>query len=362
VRIVHLATGRDWAGGTRPVVHLVRALAALDVPQVVVTSRESALDRQLAAAPVPDVEVHALPWRTALDPRALPGILHDLRADSPDGGPTVVHAHDSPALALASFVHPADVPLVVSRRSSRPVTRAALWRRADLVIATSEAARGQLLAQGLAPEAVVVVAPGVPTRALPAPAGGHGVRQRLGLAPGTPLAVSVGTLAAEDRLPMLVEAASRLAAISPELHWVVAGVGPRRASLLRRARQLGVSSRLHLLGPIDAPERLVAEATVFVLPGTRDLLAPWLLEAMALGVPIVAAAVGGVREIVGENAGLLVPRDAPATVADGVHRLLVEPAFADVLVRAARARAAEFDAARMATAHLAVYRSLDSHS
>jgi glycosyltransferase involved in cell wall biosynthesis len=112
----------------------------------------------------------------------------------------------------------------------------------------------------------------------------------------------------------------------------------------------------------DEPALLLAAASLFVLASWHEAHDPALLEAMALGVPVVATRTPTHAELLGDAAGLLVPRDAPATLADAVHRLVLEPAFADVLVRAACARVERFDAGRMVTAHLSVYRSLGTDS
>jgi glycosyltransferase involved in cell wall biosynthesis len=84
------------------------------------------------------------------------------------------------------------------------------------------------------------------------------------------------------------------------------------------------------------------------------------LEAGALGVPVVATAVGGIPEVVEDGVtGILVPPGQPAAVADAVTRLLSDPAAARAMGEAARERVErEFTLERMVAGHLAVYESL----
>jgi glycosyltransferase involved in cell wall biosynthesis len=80
-----------------------------------------------------------------------------------------------------------------------------------------------------------------------------------------------------------------------------------------------------------------------------------VLEAMAAGLPVVAAAAAALPEVV-DGAGLLVPPDDPAAWAEAIALVLDDPAEADLLRAAGRARAARFTAARSAAALLYAYR------
>ena len=87
---------------------------------------------------------------------------------------------------------------------------------------------------------------------------------------------------------------------------------------------------------------------VLILPDGRTESAPTvLLEALAAGCPIVATAVGGVTELVGD-AGFIVPPDEPAALAAALRRILFEPGVAPLLGQKARARSAAYDWAAIA--------------
>lgn len=347
-RIVHVASGRDWRGGERQVLLLARELARLGVRQTVVTRADGRLAAELARAGVP---VAGVRWPRALSGRALGAAWRAARA-----GPALLHAHDGHALtvaALAGFL--TRQPWIATRRTVFPLRRPRLWRRARHTVAVSEAVRGVLEAGGVAGDRITVVPSSIDLAETAATAPGR-VREALGLPAGVPLAVNVAALTREKDHDTLLRAAAAARASAPDLHWVIAGDGPLRLQLERRARDLGVAERIHFTGWLDAPLPLIAAARVFVLTSTAEGLGTVVLDAMALGVPVVATAVGGVPEAVGD-AGLLVPPGDPAKVAAAVVEVLSTAGLADRLTGAGRARVAARGAEGMARAMVEVYRS-----
>jgi glycosyltransferase involved in cell wall biosynthesis len=129
------------------------------------------------------------------------------------------------------------------------------------------------------------------------------------------------------------------AALVPDATFVLAGDGPLRAELERRARELGVASRCLFLGErTDVPD-LLASADLFVLPSLWEGLPLSVLEAMAAGCPVVASAIGGTDEAVTDGVtGLLVPPRDPAAIAAAIARLRADPGLARSLGQAGRLR------------------------
>ena len=124
----------------------------------------------------------------------------------------------------------------------------------------------------------------------------------------------------------------------PEVTLVVAGGGPERPALERRADELGLDGRVRFVGsvPRDTVLRLFRAADASVLPSAWENFPHTVVEALAVGCPVIATAVGGVPEVVvdGENGLLVAPRDASALAA-AVRRF-----FADTELRARLAGAA----------------------
>lgn len=120
----------------------------------------------------------------------------------------------------------------------------------------------------------------------------------------------VGRLAAVKGVPMLLEALRDLSGDHPALHLTLVGDGPERAALERRAREMGLTSRITFAGYRSQAEvaALLREATALVLPSFAEGVPVVLMEAMAARVPVVATRIAGVPELVEDGvSGLLVP-------------------------------------------------------
>jgi glycosyltransferase involved in cell wall biosynthesis len=159
-----------------------------------------------------------------------------------------------------------------------------------------------------------------------------------------PRVVSVGRLKAPKDFATLAEALGR---VRVPHRAVVIGDGPDRALL---------EGRVDLLGERDDVARQLAASDVFVLSSTSEGMPVSVLEAMAAGLPVVASAVGGIPELVGETALLVPPSDADA-LAEALDRLLADAELRRRLGAAARQRALEhFALDAFIDAHLQLYR------
>jgi glycosyltransferase involved in cell wall biosynthesis len=142
--------------------------------------------------------------------------------------------------------------------------------------------------------------------------------------PGGSILATVGHLIERKGHDLVIEALPAL----PGATLLVAGDGPERASLERRAGRLGVAGRVRFLGRIDHDRlrQVYNAADILVLASSREGWANVLLEAMACGTPVVASDIWGTPEVVADPAaGLLMAARAPAALADAVRRLLARP-------------------------------------
>jgi glycosyltransferase involved in cell wall biosynthesis len=147
-------------------------------------------------------------------------------------------------------------------------------------------------------------------------------------------AVTVGRLVPWKQVNGLLEALTEV----PELGLVVVGDGPERPRLERRARELGVQDRVYFAGQRPKKEALglMAACDLFVLNSAYEGLPHVVLEAMALGLPVVATAAGGTPEVVRDGeTGVLVP-GRYGTLGASLSALARDPALRRRLGRAAR--------------------------
>jgi glycosyltransferase involved in cell wall biosynthesis len=140
---------------------------------------------------------------------------------------------------------------------------------------------------------------------------------------------------------------------------LIAGDGEERDRLRSRARNLGLDpARIRFLGHRDDVPDLLGACDLFVLPSHTEGLPLSVLEAMSHGLPVVATAVGGVPEALGDT-GLLAPARDAGALAERMERLARAPELRRRLGDAARRRALEeFSFASMAARYEALYRAL----
>jgi len=155
---------------------------------------------------------------------------------------------------------------------------------------------------------------------------------------GRPLVGSaIGQLEPLKGARFLVTAFASLAAAYPEAALLVAGEGSERRELEALAAQLGVGERVHFVGYLEDSAPVVARLDLYVSPSLTEGLGQAIAEAMALGVPVVVTDVGGVRELVAEDRGLLVPAADADALGAAMCRALGDPALAAAM--AARGKA-----------------------
>jgi glycosyltransferase involved in cell wall biosynthesis len=198
-----------------------------------------------------------------------------------------------------------------------------------------------------------VVANLPPPVAVPSDAEARGARERLGVG-AAPLVLCAGKRSIGKGTPVLLEALDRIAAAVPGTRFALAGKGdtavPARADL----QVLGVLPQAELFA-------LYRAADVIVVPSVwPEPLSRVLLEAMRIGRPVVATAVGGTPEAVEHGVtGLLVPRRDPEALAKAVIELLLDPERRSRMGRAAAERSrTAFDEERLVSALLEVYREV----
>jgi glycosyltransferase involved in cell wall biosynthesis len=193
------------------------------------------------------------------------------------------------------------------------------------IVTVSEAQRRVYLrATGVAPTLVETHLNGIDTDWFrPDPPERVTRRAELGLSADTPLFVTVAALRAGKGLNFLLEAAALVREREPVARFAIVGDGVERTKLEVLAQARGLGGTVSFLGERSDVRTVLAAADVYVHPSLFEALPTSVLEAMAVGLPVVATAVGGVPEIVAhEQTGLLVPPARADDLAAAMLRLL----------------------------------------
>jgi glycogen(starch) synthase len=174
-----------------------------------------------------------------------------------------------------------------------------------------------------------------------------------------PYVLGLGRMVPQKGFDLLIDAFAMVAPEHPDVELVLAGDGPERAALERRAHSGPCADRIRFIGgvPHSHAASLFRGSSAFVLPSRHEPQGIVVLEAMAAGTPLLATRVGGVPETVrdGEN-GLLVDGGSADALAAGLRAMLADPAGARERAGRAAREVERFDWARLADAYDDCYR------
>lgn len=159
-------------------------------------------------------------------------------------------------------------------------------------------------------------------------------RGEYGIPQDSPVVGVVARLEPEKGHRTLLMAWPQVLALVPDAWLLVVGEGSEREALESLVKSIGVADRVVFAGRRDDVPAVTAALDVAVLPSYREAQGLSVLEAMALGRPVVASAVGGIPEMIDDgHTGLLVPAQQPDALAEAIVRLLRDHPLADMLGR-----------------------------
>ena len=320
MRVLHLVTTLDRGGAEKQILVLCRGLAKRGAvePSVAYLKGRGELAAEFLAAGVPVARLGAS------GPGAPVGVLRAARLLR-EVRPDVVHTHLFKADLLgAALARRCGAHHLVSTKHNedQPLLRApwqGLGRRAahaaDRVVAiTGAVGRFTEEALGLPRGSIRVIRYGLD------PADGPrgdpaAFRASIGIAGGAPLVVAVARWTRQKGLDVLVEAAALLRGSVPGLRVALVGRGEDEAELRALVRARGLGATVRFAGFLGDPGPALLAADVLALPSRWEGFGLAAIEAMAAGRPVVASAVGGLPEALGDTGRLVPPGDGPALAA-----------------------------------------------
>ncbi len=391
LRVLHVIGGGDTGGAMTYLLPLLSGLRRERCDAQLLCLGAGGLAEEAARRGLP---VEVLPMANPWDVRVLPYIRRRLNSGAWDA----VHTHgmraNQPIRAIMRTLRrpPALFTTVHSDLAlDYPLLQAWAYMALDRLTAgevdgffcVSAELAGRLAARGVPRRRIHVVYPGVevppapygggpaatanPAAATPpstaTPAATAPVRDTAaGSSQPSPVIGTVARLVAVKDLGLLLETAKRLAPRRPGLRVLVIGDGPERAALEREAATLGLERIVEFRGEVRPVWAALAELDVYVLTSLSEGVPISVLEAMSVGLPVVAASVGGLPEVIQEGVtGYLVERNAPRAaiatlLAERIEALLADRDLRARMGAAGRQRVAEtFSIAAAARLTLRVY-------
>lgn len=359
--ILHTEWSGGWGGQEMRVVAESVAMRARGHRMIIACQPDSQILREAKAEGLLTVSMR---MRKGLDVAGIAHCMQAIRAQRID----IVHTHSSPdAWTCGMAARLAGVRVIRSRHLSAPVkrgwsTRLVYGRLADRVIASGRAIRDHLIqVNALDAGRIVSIPAGIDVQRFAPVANAQAVRRELGLADADFVVGIVAVLRSWKGHTHLIDAVHRLAAENVPAKLLIAGTGPQEDALRRKLRQLGMDSRVLMLGYRNDVPRLISAMDCSVLPATKnEATSQALPQALAMKVPVIATAVGGLPEVViHQQTGLLIPPGDTDALCRALLRVHQHPNEAKQMAERGYAHVhANFTFERMVDRTEAVYREL----
>ncbi|MBM4048054.1 MAG: glycosyltransferase [Planctomycetes bacterium] len=365
IKIVYLITELDIGGAEKCLYQLATRLDRTRFdPCVACLSGHGAIGEWLETRGIPVHYIRANTWADAATAvLRVAAILRRERA-------RILHTflfHANVVGRLAGFV--ARTPVVISSVRVAEQRRHHLWLEGltcgltNFITCVSEAVRQHMIRHaGMPPGRLVTIPNGVEA---PSSLGRPDlVRSSLGLRADQPVATIIGRLTPQKGIDDCLAAAAIVARALPEAHFVIVGDGPLKGELEALASSLGIAERTHFLGWRENVWDVLGASNVLVSGSRWEGLPNVILEAMAVGCPVVATGAGGCGEVVSHGTtGFIVPTGDIESLAGAVSYLLREPSEARGMGLAGReAVLSRFGVGRMVSSNQALYESALRHN
>lgn len=362
--VLHLDDGRGFRGGQFQATLLAEGLARRRIRQTAVVRPDSPVGARFAEL---GLQVVPYAFRGEWDWRA-PAFLADLVARR---GVDLIHAHTAHAhaaglRALKRLRSRGDdaVRLVTTRRVDFRISRSWFSHRKythpdQHFIAISQGVADVLLEGGVDPSRIDIVPSGVPPPDPARVATREAAREAFGIGESEIAVVNVGALTDHKGQRYLIEAAGPVVRALPEVRFHILGEGELRADLEKHARETRVADFVRFHGHVPDARLKLAGFDLYVSSSHLEGMGTSILDAMLSGLPVVAAAAGGVTDVVehGVTGRLVPPRDSAALAREILNALEAPREATEAVVRAARVNAElNFSAEGMVEGTLAVYR------
>ncbi|WP_447859191.1 glycosyltransferase [Nitrospira calida] len=356
IRLLEVRNTYKWGGGPDKTILLSASLHNRDRVVPVVAYIRDVRDRDFAItrkARELGLTYYEIPERGKFDP----SVLLTLRKLIVKHDINLVHPHDYKSdlfcYLVSRLLRKRPLALISTAHNWAMMgLRGELYRRLDLfvmryfdhLIAVSDATKSAMVNAGLPSEKITVIHNAVDTTVW-APRVANTFRSEFGLEGVFPLIGYVGRITEEKNLKMWLRVAANIAQRYPEARFVIVGDGasPRlHTELQKLATALNIADRVVFTGYRQDLQNVYAALDVFFMTSCREGLSNSILEAMAMGLPVVATDVGGTRELIENgNSGYLLPVGDSTGMTEALINLLGDPCLRTQMAMAARKRTEE---------------------
>lgn len=370
ISVCHLASGDRWAGAEVQLATLLRAFALrgeFHLSAIFLNDGQLAEEARQCGVKVKIITESQ---------KGFIGILLEATEYLRGRGIHILHSHGYKQNVLAALLRwRCPIPFLVRSQHGLPepfgrwkhrkqwlvrhVDRAVARYATDRVISVSSELR-DYLAHYLDPSKITLIHNGIDVERVRSSLSSQAAKERLGISTNCRVIGTAGRLEPIKRLDLFLQAAGRIAERVSDSRFVIVGEGSEAARLHEMARRNGLHNKVFFLGHRGDIFDVLRAIDIFVLSSDHEGLPMVLLEALCLGVPVVARTVGGIAEVIEDGvSGILVDSADPGALANACLSVLGDDAQQERLaLEGVRRVARKFTAARTAEAVANLYYSL----
>ncbi|MBI3398715.1 MAG: glycosyltransferase family 4 protein [Deltaproteobacteria bacterium] len=318
--ILHTESSKGWGGQENRTLQESIGLRKRGVKVIILCQPDSALGKIALSE---GIEVRTCRMRKSYDLFAVKYILNLIKTENID----VISAHSGRDSLLAGIAgrFSRSKPLIVrTRHIALPITsRLTYSLLPHKVVTTSEYVRHYLISAGISSNKVIAIPSGIDIDQFDSGKTVATLKTELGLKADIPLIGTIAILRYKKGYHILLDAIPLVLEKNPDAVFAFVGDGPQKENIVNKIKSLGLSNRIFMLGMRKDMPNILKSIDLFVLPTLQESLAQSLLQAMAMGKPVVGTKVGGMGEALKDGInGYLVEPGNPSALAEAIIKLL----------------------------------------
>ena len=361
MRVLHINTERTWRGGEQQTLNLIKGLNDHHVTSHLICQPNSPLAEKAQAAQVTSFPVN---MHGELDLKACWNIRSVIKKNNYD----ILHSHTSHAQTLAylasigthtSRLTTRRVDFSIFRRSFLRLNRIKYRIMADSYIAISHLIKDVMVGDGIPADRIHVVHSGIDPQRF-TQADQSDLQSEFAIQDHEKVVINVAHLAEHKGQRFLLRSIPLVLEQMPEVRFFIVGGGSLLNELQELVAQLGVKDRVVLTGFRSDVAAFYHLADLFVMSSVEEGLGTAILDAAAMGLPVVATNAGGIPEIIEDGVtGRLVPPAEPEQLAAGIVDALMHPDSSRCMAAKGQKKIqSEFTTEAMVVGNMAVYQKV----
>ncbi|MBI3753107.1 MAG: glycosyltransferase family 4 protein [Deltaproteobacteria bacterium] len=318
--ILHTESSKGWGGQENRIFLESIGLKNRGARVIILCQPDSIIARKASEN---GIEIRICRMEKSYDAFAVRNILKLLKAEKID----IISTHsgrDSLLAGIAGRLSGRKPVIVRMRHLALPITsRLTYSLLPHKVVTTSEYVRQYLISLRIPPEKIIAAPTGVDMRIFNIDAAKDVLKKELNIDDDTNVIGTVAILRFKKGHHILIEAVPEVLKVFPKTVFVFAGDGPQEGNIKNKIKELNLTDKVFLLGLRQDIPDILKSLDIFALPTLQESLPQSVLQAMAMGKPVIGTKVGGVPEVVEDGtSGILVEPENPHALAEAIIGLL----------------------------------------